>query len=421
MLDLKFIRENPDLVKAGIAMKNDRSDIDAVIKLDQDRREIIGQVEQLKAERNAASAEVAKKKKAGESADDLIEKMRAVGDKIAEYDTRLRTVEDALNGALSWIPNIPHDSVPVGPDASANKVVREWGEIPKPAFKVLPHWEIGARLNILDLDAAARISGSGFYLLRGKGALLQRALINYMLDTHTADGFVETIAPYLVNASTMYGTGQLPKFAEDMYKTEGDNMYLIPTAEVPLTNMFKDQTLSDTQLPMYIVGHSPCFRREAGSAGKDTRGMIRVHQFDKVELVKITHPDKSYEELETLVRQAEKILQGLKIPYRVVLLSSGDMTFASSKTYDLELWAAGVDSWLEISSISNFGDFQARRMNARFRDAEKKIRYVHTLNGSGVALARLIPAILENYQNADGSVTVPEALRPYMKGLDRIS
>jgi seryl-tRNA synthetase len=421
MLDLKFIRENPDLVKAGIARKNDQSDIDAVLKLDQERRDIIGQVEQLKAERNAASAEVAKKKKAGEPANVLIEKMRAVGDKIAEYDIRLRTVEDALNNALSWIPNIPHDSVPVGPDASANKVVREWGEIPKPAFKVLPHWEIGAKLNILDLDAAARISGSGFYLLRGKGALLQRALINYMLDTHTSDGFVETIAPYLVNASTMYGTGQLPKFAEDMYKTEGDNMYLIPTAEVPLTNMFKDQTLSDTQLPMYIVGHSPCFRREAGSAGKDTRGMIRVHQFDKVELVKITHPDKSYDELETLVRQAEKILQGLKIPYRVVLLSSGDMTFASSKTYDLELWAAGVNSWLEISSISNFGDFQARRMNARFRDAEKKIRYVHTLNGSGVALARLIPAILENYQNADGSVTVPEVLRPYMKGLDRIS
>ena len=421
MLDLKFVRENPDLVKAGIARKNDQSDIDAVLKLDQDRRDIIGQVEQLKAERNSASAEVAKKKKAGEPADDLIEKMRAVGDRIAELDTRLRTVEEDLNSALSWIPNIPHDSVPVGPDASSNKIVREWGEIPKPGFKVLPHWEIGAKLNILDLDAAARISGSGFYLLRGKGALLQRALINYMLDTHTADGFVETIAPYLVNASAMYGTGQLPKFAEDMYKTEGDNMYLIPTAEVPLTNMFKDQILSDTQLPMYIVGHSPCFRREAGSAGKDTRGMIRVHQFDKVELVKITHPDRSYDELESLVRQAEKILQGLKIPYRVALLSSGDMTFASSKTYDLELWAAGVNSWLEISSISNFGDFQARRMNARFRDAEKKIRYVHTLNGSGVALARLIPAILENYQNADGSVTVPEVLRSYMKGLDRIS
>ncbi len=421
MLDLKFIRENPELVKSGIAKKNDHSDISRVLKLDQDRRDLIAQVERLKAERNSVSGEVAKKKKAGESADALIEKMRQVGDDIASLDNQLRQVETDLNSALSWIPNIPHESVPVGIDATANKVVREWGEIPNRDFKVLPHWEIGAKLGILDLDAAARISGSGFYLLRGKGALLQRALINYMLDTHTADGFVETSAPYLVTADTMYGTGQLPKFAEDMYKTEGDNMYLIPTAEVPLTNIFKQTTLHETQLPMYIVGHSPCFRREAGSAGKDTRGMIRVHQFDKVELVKIVHPDKSYDELESLVKQAEKILQGLKLPYRTILLSSGDMTFASSKTYDLELWAAGVDKWLEISSISNFEDFQARRMNARFRDAEKKVRFVHTLNGSGVALARLIPAILENYQNADGSVTVPDVLRPFMKGLDRIS
>jgi seryl-tRNA synthetase len=421
MLDLKLIRENPELVKAGIAKKNDHSDIDRILALDRDRRDIIAKVEQLKADRNTVSAEVAKKKKAGESADALIEKMRQVGDDIAALDTRLREVETDLNGALAWIPNLPHESVPVSADASANTVVRTWGEIPKRDFKVLPHWEIGEKLGILDLEAAAKISGSGFYLLRGKGSLLQRSLINYMLDTHTADGFVETNAPYLVSADTMYGTGQLPKLAEDMYKTEGDNMYLIPTAEVPLTNMYKQTILNETQLPQYVVGHSPCFRREAGAAGKDTRGMIRVHQFDKVELVKIVHPDKSYDELESLVRQAEKILQGLKLPYRVVLLASGDMSFASAKTYDLDLWAAGVDKWLEISSISNFEDFQARRMNARFRDADKKTRFVHTLNGSGVALARLIPAILENYQNADGSVTVPDVLRPYMKGLDRIS
>ena len=421
MLDLKFIRENPDLVKAGIAKKNDQSDIDRLLAIDKDRRDTIARVEQLKAERNTVSAEVAKKKKAGEPADAIIEKMRQVGDEISALDEKLRQIEADLNSALSWIPNLPHESVPVGADAGANKVVREWGEIPKKDFKVLPHWEIGEKLGILDLEAATKISGSGFYLLRGKGSLLQRALINYMLDTHTADGFVETNAPYLVNADTMFGTGQLPKFAEDMYKTEGDNMYLIPTAEVPLTNMFKQTILNETDLPKYIVGHSPCFRREAGSAGKDTRGMIRVHQFDKVELVKIVHPDKSYDELESLVRQAEKILQGLKLPYRAIVLATGDMTFSSSKTYDLELWAAGVDKWLEISSISNFEDFQARRMNARFRDADKKTRFVHTLNGSGVALARLIPAILENYQNADGSVTIPDVLRPYMRGLDKIS
>jgi seryl-tRNA synthetase len=298
--------------------------------------------------------------------------------------------------------------------------VKEWGEIPEPDFDILPHWEIGEKLGILDIAGATKISGSGFYLLKGLGARLQRALVAYMLDTHSADGFTEMATPFIVNADTMFGTGQLPKLEDDMYKTTEDNMYLIPTAEVPITNYFKQQIIDYKQLPIYMVGHSPCFRREAGAAGKDTRGMIRVHQFEKVEMVKIVHPDTSYDELESLLVQAEKILQGLKIPYRVCNLASGDLSFAAAKCYDIELWAAGVKRYLEISSVSNFEDFQARRMNCRFRDEDKKVRHPHTLNGSGVALARLIPAVLENYQNADGTVTVPEVLRPYMGGIENI-
>ncbi|HPC11151.1 MAG TPA: serine--tRNA ligase, partial [candidate division Zixibacteria bacterium] len=290
---------------------------------------------------------------------------------------------------------------------------------PAPAFPVRPHWEIGEQLGILDIAAATKVSGAGFYALRGLGARLERALIAYMLDTHAAGGFCEHAAPYLVTEETMFGTGQLPKMTEDMYRTE-DNMWLIPTAEVSLTNLFRQEILDYRRLPILVVGHSPCFRREAGAAGKDTRGMIRVHQFHKVEMVKIVRPETSYDELESLVAQAEKILQGLRIPYRVGLLASADLSFAAAKCYDIELWAAGIERWLEISSCSNFEDFQARRMNCRFRDEDKKVRFPHTLNGSGLALARLVPAILENYQNADGSVTVPEVLRPYMGGLARI-
>ena len=420
MLDLKFIRENSDIVKAGITKKNDNIDIDKILELDNNRREIIRTVEQLKARKNKVSSEIAKKKKAGEPADDVIAEMRKVGEEITQQDKQLSEIEEQMNNLMIWIPNLPHDSVPVG-DESANEVIREWGEIPQKGFKVLPHWEIGEKLGILDLPAAAKISGSGFYLLKGLGARLQRALISYMLDTHTSDGFTEIIPPYIVSENTMFGTGQLPKLAEDMYKTENDNMYLIPTAEVPMTNIYKQQILDYKELPIYMVGHSPCFRREAGAAGKDTRGMIRVHQFDKVEMVKIVHPDKSYEELESLTNQAEKILQGLKIPYRVCNLASQDLSFAAAKCYDLELWAAGVDKYLEISSCSNFESFQTRRMNCRFRDEEKKVNFPHTLNGSGLALARLIPAILENYQNEDGTVTVPEVLKPYMGGVEKIS
>lgn len=420
MLDLKFVRENPELVKAGIAKRNDHTDIDKILELDSKRREIIRTVEQLKSDKNKASGEIAQKKKAGEDASAAITRMREVGEKIGALDNELRTVEEEMNSILVWVPNIPHESVPVGADESANVVVREWGEIPKPDFTVLPHWEIGEKLGILDMAAAAKISGSGFYLLKGLGARLQRALVSYMLDTHSADGFTEMATPFIVNADTMFGTGQLPKLEADMYKTTEDNMYLIPTAEVPITNYFKQQIIDYKQLPIYMVGHSPCFRREAGAAGKDTRGMIRVHQFEKVEMVKIVHPDSSYDELESLLLQAEKILQGLKIPYRVCNLASGDLSFAAAKCYDIELWAAGVKRYLEISSVSNFEDFQARRMNCRFRDEDKKMRHPHTLNGSGVALARLIPAVLENYQNADGTITVPEVLRPYMGDIENI-
>ena len=420
MHDLKFIRENPDLVKQGLARKYDKSDIDKILALDETRRDIIRHVEALKAERNRASAEIGRCKKAGQPSDEAVAAMREVGQRIAEFDERLRLVDLDLQTALSWVPNLPHDSVPVGPDESHNLFVREWGRKPNPDFTVLPHWEIGQKLGILDMEAAARISGSGFYVLKGLGARLERALINYMLDTHIRDGFVEIAAPMVVNPETMFGTGQLPKLDDDMYKVERDNMYLIPTAEVPVTNMYRGEILSIEQLPMYFVAFTSCFRREAGAAGKDTRGMIRVHQFEKVELVKIVPPETSYDELESLLTQAEKILQGLQIPYRVMLLATGDLSFASAKTYDLELYAVGVDRYLEISSVSNFEAFQARRMNMRFRDSENKTQFPHTLNGSGLALARLVPAVLENYQNRDGTITVPEVLRPYMGGLDRI-
>ena len=420
MLDIKLVREQPDLVRSAAANKNEKCDLDAILALDGRRREIIRTVERLKAERNQASADIALKKKAGESADEAIAATRKLGDEIKVQDDLLRQVEADLQKLLEWLPNLPHESVPVGSDSEANPVVRKWGTKPAKTFKVLPHWEIGEKLDILDLAAGASVSGSGFYVLRGLGARLQRALVSYMLDLHTAAGFVEVSVPYIVNSNTMFGTGQLPKLAGDMYHVGEDDLWLIPTAEVPVTNLYKQKILGDEDLPVYMVAHSPCFRREAGAAGKDTRGMIRVHQFDKVELVKIVHPEQSYKELESLAVQCEKVLQGLKLPYRVVTLCTGDLSFASAKTYDLELWAAGVEKYLEISSISNFEAFQARRMNLRYRNVEKKIDFPHTLNGSGLALARLIPAILENYQNPDGTVTIPDVLRPYMGGVERI-
>lgn len=421
MLDLKFIRENPELVKTGAANKNEKCDIDLILKLDEERREIIRKVEQLKAERNKATGEIAKKKKAGQPAEDDIAAMRRLGEEISGLDNDLRETDSKLHEALIWVPNIPHETAPVGTDESANVVVREWGEKPKQVFKVLPHWETGEKLDILDIPSATNLSGTGYYVLKSKGAELHRALINYMLDMHTADGFVEYSVPHIVTAETMFGTGQLPKLADDMYRIESDDLYLIPTGEVPLTNIFKNKILEPDELPVNMVASTPCFRREAGAAGKDTRGMLRVHQFHKVELVKIVRPETSYDELETLLAQAEKVLRGLKLPYRVCELATGDLSFAAAKCYDLELWAPGVEKYLEISSVSNFESFQARRMKCRFRNEERKTEFPHTLNGSGLALARLIPAIVENYQNADGSITIPEVLRPYMKGAEKIS
>jgi seryl-tRNA synthetase len=420
MLDMRFIRENPEAVKQGLAKKYDKADIDQIVKLDEDRREIIRKVELLKGQRNTASVEIAKKKKAGESADDAIAAMRKVGEEIASLDGKLRELDQDLQTKLSWIPNLPHDDVPVGRDESDNKFVRDWGEKPVRDFDVLPHWEIGEKLGIIDFKAAARLSGSMFYLLKGMGARLERALYNYMLDMHLADGYVECSTPVLVTGDSMFGTGQLPKLADDMYKMDDDDLYLIPTGEVPLTNIYKGEILDHTQLPIHLAAYTPCFRREAGAAGKDTRGMTRVHQFGKVELVHICRPEKSLEEFDKLLAQAEKVLQGLNIPYRVMVLATGDLSFASARTYDLELYSSGVDEYIEISSVSTFDDFQARRMNCRFRDEDRKVQFVHTLNGSAQALARLYAAILENYQNSDGTVTIPEVLRQYMGGADKI-
>jgi seryl-tRNA synthetase len=421
MLDLKFIRENPELVRQAVKNKNDKADIDRIIELDTNRRSIISEVEQLKALRNSVTEEIAQKKRAGQDAASDIVRMKEVGDKISALDNDLRTLESELSAHLYRVPNVPHASVPVGENEDSNVTVKEWGNITPFNFKALPHWELGEKLGILDLAAGAKVAGSGFYLLKGAGARLQRALINFMLDIHINDGYTEIYPPYLANAETMTGTGQLPKLAEDMYQIAGENLYLIPTAEVPVTNIHRDEILTEEQLPIYYVAHTPCFRREAGAAGKDTRGMIRVHQFDKVELVKIVHPDKSYEEHETLLQQAEKIIQALKIPYRVSLLATGDLSFAGAKCYDIEMWAAGMGKYLEISSVSNFEAFQARRMNTRFRDKSKKVHFVHTLNGSGVALARLLATIMENYQTEYGSILIPEALRPYLGGMAEIT
>ncbi|MCD6249830.1 MAG: serine--tRNA ligase [candidate division Zixibacteria bacterium] len=420
MLDIKIIRDNPDLVKAGAVNKNDKCDIDLILDLDTQRREIIREVESLKAERNQASAQIAKKKKAGEDAEEAILATRQLGEQIAAKDQALRDIETRLSEQTARVPNLPHESVPIGRDELANQVIREWGTKSEYNFKVLPHWEIGEKLGLLDLSAATAMSGSGFWTLRGMGARLQRALIQYMLDLHIADGFVEVAVPFLVTGDSMFGTGQLPKLADDMYHVESDDLWLIPTAEVSVTNLYRQQIIAEEQLPIKLVAHSPCFRREAGAAGKDTRGLLRVHQFDKVEMVKIVKPDDSYNELETLTAQAEKVLQGLNLHYRVATLATGDLSFASAKTYDLELWSAGVGRYLEISSISNFESFQARRMNLRYRDANKKPVFPHTLNGSGLALPRLMAAIMENWQNEDGTITIPKVLQSYMGGAEQI-
>ena len=417
MHDPRLLREQPELLRAGMRRRGAAA-LDAVLdraeSLDRERRLMIQAVEERKAARNAATQEVARLKKAKENADALVARSRALGEEIARLETELSSAERALDAILLELPNVPLDEVAEGGE-EANTVLRQWGE-PRVADGLRPHWEIGAALGILDLERGAKLSGSGFVVFHGLGARLVRALANFMLDLHGREhGYQETWVPYAVNSASMTGTGQLPKFADDMYGISGDDLWLIPTAEVPLTNLHRDEMLDAKMLPRGLTAYSPCFRREAGSHGKDTRGLIRVHEFDKVELVWFTTPEDSRERHEQLTRDAEAVLQRLGLPYRVLQLAAGDTGFASAKTYDLEVWAPGVGKWLEVSSCSNFLDFQARRANIRYRPAQgEKPRFVHTLNGSGLAFPRTIIAILEHYQTPDGTVTVPEALRPYL-------
>jgi seryl-tRNA synthetase len=421
MLDVKYIAEHPDQVKKNAANKNERrAQIDQVLALNDQKKKLQLSVEEARTKINVISKDIATLKKADPKADVSVKQAesRAIGDAIKQSEELMKTLEKDLLGLLQWIPNMTHESVPVGEDAKANRTEKTWGEKKTFAFKPRPHWEIGKDLGILDEERAAKLSGSNFLLLMGAGAALERALINFMLDLHIQKhGYKEVWPPFLVNRDSMVGTGQVPKMEDDMYKCDKDELYLIPTAEVPVTNLHRDEILTQQQLPILYTSYTACFRREAGAYSKDTRGMQRIHQFDKVEMVKFTHPDRSWEELETLTLNAEEVLEKLGLHYRRLLLSTGDMSFSSAKTYDLEAWAPGLDKWLEVSSCSNFTDFQARRLNTRFRDADGKMKHVHTLNGSGLALPRTVIAILENYQQADGSVVIPEALRSYLGGL----
>jgi len=424
MLDIKLIRENPELVKQRLATRGrgDETRIAEIAALDEQRRKLATESDGLKAERNKVSKEIGVAKAKGQDAGPAMAAMKQVGDKIAALDQAIATVEVQLQGVLLVIPNLPHASVTVGKDAADNPEVRRWGVKPGFTFQPQPHWEVGEKLGLLDFPRATKISGSGFILYKGAGARLERALINLLLDLHTREhGYTEVSPPFLVNRAAMIGTGQLPKFEEDMYRLRDDELYLVPTAEVPVTNIYRDEILRDDQLPLRFCAYTPCFRREAGAAGRETRGMIRVHQFDKVEMVKLTKPETSYDELEKMVANAERVLQLLGLHYRVVLLCTGDMGFASAKTYDIEVWAPGQNGFLEVSSCSNCEDFQARRANIKFKDATGKNRFVHTLNGSGTALARLYVALLETYQQADGSVKLPEILKPYLGGTTHIT
>ena len=419
MLDIKLIRENPELVKQRLAMRGrgDEARVAEIAALDEKRRKLATESDGLKAERNKVSKEIGVAKLKGQDAGPAMAAMKRVGDKIAALDQEIAAVEAQLQGVLLVIPNLPHESVVVGKDSADNPEVRRWGTKPEFAFQPKPHWEIGEKLGILDFARAAKISGSGFILYKGAGARLERALINFLLDLHTTQhGYTEVFPPFLIKREAMIGTGQLPKFEEDMYRLRDDELYLAPTAEVPVTNIHRDEILKEEQLPMCYCAYTPCFRREAGAAGKETRGMIRVHQFDKVEMVKLTKPETSYDELEKMLANAERVLQLLGLHYRVVLLCTGDMGFSSAKTYDIEVWAPGQNGFLEVSSCSNCEDFQARRANIKFKDAAGKNRFVHTLNGSGTALARLYVALLETYQQPDGSVKLPDLLAPYMGG-----
>ena len=421
MLDVKILRTEPEKIKDALKKRNNDLDITPAIELDQKRREILYKVEQMKAQQNEITKKIPAMKKAGENTDAIFAEMKELSNEIKELDAQVSEIDEELNGFMLRIPNIPDETVPVGVDDSENIELRRWGEPKKTDFEQKAHWDIGLDLDILDFDRGAKVAGTRFTVYKGLGARLERSVIQYFLNTHTENsGYTEIFPPYMVNRASMTGTGQLPKFEEDAFKVTNNGYFLIPTAEVPVTNLHRDEILSGDQLPIKYCAYSACFRAEAGSAGRDTRGLIRQHQFNKVELVKFADPEKSYEELESLTNDAEKLLQGLNIPYRVVALSTGDLGFSSAKTYDIEVWMPSYGRYVEISSCSNFVDYQARRANIKFRRTPKdKPEFVHTLNGSGLAVGRTVAAILENYQNADGSVTIPEALRCYM-GTDKI-
>ena len=418
MLDIKYIRENPEIVKEGIKNKNEKDTVDEILALDKDRRDLLQKAEELKAQRNKVSQEIGKLKKASENADDVMAEMKNVSDEIKELDNQIRKVEEKLNEKMLWVPNLPHSSTPIGKSAANNIEVKQW--LPEDfSFDndepVLDHLELGKKLGILDFERGAKISGSGFPVYLGKGATLERALINYMLDLHLADhGYKEVIPPLFVNREAMKGTGQIPKLEDDMYYMEKDELFAIPTAEVPITNLHQNEMIPEKELPINYVGYTACFRREAGSYGKDSKGFLRVHQFNKVEMVKLVKAETSYDELENLVTDVEDVLQALKIPYRILQLCSGDLSFAAAKCYDIETWSPAENKWLEASSCSNFEDFQGRRANIRFkREETKKNEFVHTLNGSGLATSRLMVSIMENYQTPEGKIIVPKVLQKY--------
>jgi seryl-tRNA synthetase len=422
MLDIKYLRQNVEFVRRKMLERGQEMEFGPFIAMDAKRLDILHEVELLRNERNTASKEIGEKKQRKEDASALIARMGEVSTRIRELDEGLKKTEAELNEMGMILPNIPHESVAYGTSSEDNPIVRTWGEKKLFDFQPRPHWEIGEKTNTLDFARGAKITGARFTLYRGLGAMLERAIINFMLDLHIAEhGYTEMLPPFLANRESMTGTGQLPKFAEDLFKVEKTDYYLIPTAEVPVTNIHRDEILSEKDLPIYYVAYSPCFRAEAGSYGKDTRGLIRQHQFNKVEMVKFTTPETSYDELEKLTLNAEEVLKRLNIPYRTVSLCTADLGFSSAKTYDVEVWLPGQDTYREISSCSNFDDFQARRASIRFRrEGSGKVEFVHTLNGSGLAAGRTTVAVMENYQQTDGGVLIPEALRPYMRGIDRI-
>ena len=423
MLEAKYIREHIEEVQERIGLRGGTIDFGRFVSIDGERRKAIQEWENLRALQKKVSEEVSQKKRRGEDASDLVAEMKKVSQELKALDGVVEEKEKTLQEFLLMVPNIPHSSVPAGKDSADNVEVRRWGEIPSFSFEPKAHWDIGEDLKILDFKAGAKIAGARFTLYRDLGAKLERALINFMLDLHTLEhGYREVLPPFMVNRTTMTGTGQLPKFEEELFKVEGTDYFLIPTAEVPVTNIHQDEVLEEEILPLYYTAYTPCFRKEAGSYGKDTRGLIRQHQFNKVELVKFVKPETSYDELEKLLSNAEEVLKRLKLPYRVVNLCAGDLGFSASKTYDIEVWLPGQNTFKEISSCSNFEDFQARRAKIRYRlSGKSKTEYVHTLNGSGLAIGRTLVAILENYQQADGSVIIPEVLKPYVHGVERIT